>query len=362
MTIRVAVSGVGGGVGQSILKGLTLTTLPVSVHPIDIQPLSAGLFRASGGTVLPAPEKPGALEKWASWLKEQRIEALFPGSDHDLLSLAAVRDRWEEQGVCRVFVSDLDTVEKCRDKARTGQMLLAAGLPFPKSIWDIEVNEAVRWAKSMGYPVILKPRDGYASRHLYRIKDEEELRFFFPRVPNPILQEYLQHDGREEEFTCAVFVDKTGTPVGTFMAKRDLSGGATYRAEVGVWPAIRELLLAVGSAVHPRGPLNVQLRMTKQGPVPFELNVRCSGTSGIRAYFGYNEPEMLLRHYLLGEALVPPTPRTGMVLRYWNEVFLEGVDRQTILERQVPFEVLRRKVFQDVSMRKQSFGKRGRHS
>ena len=57
--------------------------------------------------------------------------------------------------------------------------------------------------------------------------------------------------------------------------------------------------------------------------MPFELNPRCSGTTGIRAYFGYNEPEMLLRHYVLGESLETPQPRFGYAMRYWNEVFLE---------------------------------------
>ena len=70
--------------------------------------------------------------------------------------------------------------------------------------------------------------------------------------------------------------------------------------------------------------LNVQLRNTDRGPVPFELNIRCSGTSAFRAHFGYNEPEMLIRHYVLGEPISAPEVRPGFVFRYWNEIFLEG--------------------------------------
>jgi carbamoyl-phosphate synthase large subunit len=329
--MRIAVTGVGGGVGQSILKALTITSLPVELYPVDIQPLSAGLYRGVEGSVLPAPEIPGALTRWAEWITAKKIAALFPGSDHDLISFAQIRDSWNSTGVCQVLVSDLDLVHACRDKAETCRRLRAAGLPAPESAWDLSLQDALAWAKDRGFPVVVKPRDGFASRHLHIVPNEEEFRFFYPRVPNPIVQEYLSMNGTAEEYTCAVFVDRDGVPIGTFMARRDLLGGTTYRAEVGFWPDINELLLAIGKALKPRGPMNVQLRRTARGPVPFELNIRCSGTAAIRAHFGYNEPEMMLRNYVLREDLAAPQPRHGYVFRYWNEVFVEGVSRDDLL-------------------------------
>ncbi len=328
--MKIAVTGVGGGIGQSVMKALSIASLAVDVYPVDVTPLSAGLFRGKQGTVLPKPEIPGALDVWERWIKDNGIDALIPGSDHDLIPLATVRDDWEARGVCKVLVSDLSLVQTCRDKAVTCQRLDSEGIRMPRSVWDILLDDALAFANTNGYPVVLKPRDGFASRNVNIIQDEEELRFYFKRTPRPILQEYLNLHGEAQEYTCAVFVNREGMPIGTFMARRDLTGGATYRAEVGYWEDIHNLLLAVGRALKPRGPVNVQLRMTDHGPVPFELNIRCSGTAAIRAYFGYNEPEMLLRHYVLGEPLEPPKPRTGYALRYWNEVFLDGVDQQQL--------------------------------
>lgn len=328
--MNVGVSGVGGAVGQSIMKALSISSLPTTVFAIDCLPLSAGLFRGDEGMLLPKPEEPGAMAEWELQLQEKEIAAVIPGSDYDLLPLALVRDDWEERDVCRLLVSDAELIRSCRDKAVTSQILESAGVPVPESVWNLTLNEAVTWARSQGYPVILKPRDGSASRNVHLVQDEEELRFFFPRTPNPVLQEHLNNSGSIEEFTCAVFVDNSGKPAGTFMAKRDLNSGTTYRAQVGVWPEIQEMLLAIGSALKPRGVLNVQLRMTERGPVPFELNNRCSGTTSIRAYFGYNEPEMLLRHYVLGEELSVPEVRTGYAIRYWNEMFLDGVTPENL--------------------------------
>ena len=330
--MKVAVTGVGGGIGQSIMKALKISSLPIEVYPIDIQPLSAGLYRGVKGLLLPKPEEPGSLDIWEKCFKEQGIEALIPGSDHDLLPLSSIRDRWETEGVCKILVSDVNLVRICRDKADTCQRLQKEGILIPESAWDLSLKEAVSWARSIGYPVIIKPRSGSASQNVHVLNDDEELTFYFPRTPTPILQEYLNLNSKEEEFTCAVFVDRDGSPVGTFMARRELSAGATYKAEVNFWPEIHELLLEIGTVLRPRGPLNIQLRLTERGPVPFELNIRCSGTAAIRAYFGYNEPEMLLRNYVMDEKLALPARRIGYAFRYWNEVFLEGVDREGLLE------------------------------
>jgi carbamoyl-phosphate synthase large subunit len=331
--LRVAVSGVGGGVGQSVMKALSISSLAVAVYPVDIHPFSSCLYRGVEATVLPRPETADGLLAWAAWLRDKSIDALIPGADHELIPFASVRDEWAATGLCQVLVSDLPLVAACRDKAATVDLLRENGFPAPRSAWDLSVSEARAWAKSQGYPIVLKPRDGSASRNVYVIGDDEELVFFYGRTPRPMLQEYLSLSGNVEEFTCAVFVDTHGTPIGTFTARRELSGGTTYRAEVGDWPELHELLVSLGRALRPRGPMNVQLRLTDRGPVAFEINIRCSGTSAIRAHFGYNEPDMMLRHYVLGQQLSPPQVGRGYALRYWNEVFIDGVTRDDLMNQ-----------------------------
>lgn len=254
----------------------------------------------------------------------------IPGSDHDLIPLAGVRDQWREAGVCQVLISDQELVAACQDKALTHELITGLGLPYPRSLWDVDLDQVLAWAADRGYPLILKPRRGSGSRQLHLVRDEEELRFYWPRTRDPILQEHLGDQSAPDEYTCAVSVDSQERCVSTFMARRQLVAGSTYQAEVGYWPQIDEMLLALGRGLQPLGPVNVQLRLTPRGPVPFELNIRCSGTTSIRAFFGYNEPDMLLRHYVLGETLQPPARRTGYAFRYWNEVFLEGVDSERL--------------------------------
>jgi carbamoyl-phosphate synthase large subunit len=67
-----------------------------------------------------------------------------------------------------------------------------------------------------------------------------------------------------------------------------------------------------------------------EGPVPFEFNPRFSGTTAMRAHFGFNEPAMLIRSYLLGEDVPEPEQRKGLAFRYLDEVFVDGASAADI--------------------------------
>ena len=66
-----------------------------------------------------------------------------------------------------------------------------------------------------------------------------------------------------------------------------------------------------------------EVTIVKGGSVTFEINVRFSGTTPMRARLGFNEVEAALRHYVLGED-IPDLPRItdGIAVRYWNELYV----------------------------------------
>ena len=113
--------------------------------------------------------------------------------------------------------------------------------------------------------------------------------------------------------------------LGPFTARRTVRGGTSWHVEVDRFYELDTLLLEISQATDFIGSLNVQLMLTKKGPVPFELNARFSGTTAIRAHFGFNEPEMTLRAYYYQEDITPPVIRSGIALRYHEEVFIDDV-------------------------------------
>jgi carbamoyl-phosphate synthase large subunit len=104
--------------------------------------------------------------------------------------------------------------------------------------------------------------------------------------------------------------------------RRELLEGTTYRAEVGLFPEVRAEAVRIAAALRPVGPCNVQLRVSDGRPVCFEVNVRFSGTTPLRARLGFNDVESCIRHYVLGEpAYDLPLVTQGVALRYWNELY-----------------------------------------
>ena len=67
---------------------------------------------------------------------------------------------------------------KVDDKWIVKQILQRNGLPVApgKSFWWFQKNKALKWARSFGYPLIVKPRRGSLSKHVYYdIKNENDL-------------------------------------------------------------------------------------------------------------------------------------------------------------------------------------------
>lgn len=332
--IRVLITGAGSIVGQGILKSLRISSLPVTIVAADIHPLNAGLFRADEAVLILKVEEEGSLEKIIKVLKEKDIQVVMIGSEFDLMFFAEHKQEIEKETGALVIVSPLETVRIADDKWLTAEFLREHGLSYAPSYLPESVEDAIVKANEWGYPVILKPRSGTSSRGLHVIRHKEELERVFPTVSNSLLQKCIGIPKAElgSEYTCSIFRCKDGTLLDPFTARRVLRGGSSWIVEVDAFRELYSLLCDIGNALPSMGTMNVQLMIGPDGAIPFELNARFSGTTSVRAHFGFNEPEMALRNYYLGETIIAPTIRKGLAISYKEDVFIDGVNAQELGE------------------------------
>ncbi len=144
----------------------------------------------------------------------------------------------------------------------------------------------------------------------------------------------------QNEYTCSVFKCADGSLLGPFTARRTLRGGSSWVVEVAEFRELHPLMLEIGRKLDIMGSMNVQMIVGNSGPVPIEFNARFSGTTAVRAHYGFNEPEMILQDYLLKERLQAPRIRQGIAFRYLEEVFVEGM-RADDLQEPLPKGIVR---------------------
>ena len=98
--------------------------------------------------------------------------------------------------------------------------------------------------------------------------------------------------------------------------------GTTYRVESISDNELSKTVKMWADQLGAIGPLNFQFFLTPDGPVCFEINPRFSGTTGCRYHFGYNDVKLSIQHFHLGEKIVQPSILPGVVLRFWDELYL----------------------------------------
>lgn len=345
--ITVLVTGVGGGGhGEQILKALRLAATPYRIVGADMSPISKGLADVDVPYLLPPANHPEYLDALLALCAEERVEALFHGSEPELKVMSAARERIEAAGIF-LPINPRHVIDTCMDKSMTMRFLSENGFPFPRSV---TVRQPADTERIDFLPVVLKPSvggGGSANVLLAQTKDELALfaRYLSTIYPEFIAQEYV---GTPEcEYTAGVLVSMEGELLNSIAVNRMIMSSLANRirvpnrtgraelgptlaissgvsqGEIGPFPEVTRQCEEIALRLGARGAINLQLRLVGGKVHIFEINPRFSGTTSLRAMVGYNEPDVLVRAHVLGERCPPRFPyRSGVIMRGLAETYI----------------------------------------
>lgn len=326
-TERVVVTAAGSVVGQGIIKCLKLANAQghdsaYRIFATDASPMAAGLYRGDSGYLVPAANDRNYLDAMIDVCKKAGADAMFVGSDEELMPLARSKKRFESASGAKVIVNPVKVLETCSDKWMTHVFLKEQGLPTAESSVP---ESASAFLSKAGFPVVVKPRQGHGSEEVHVAHDQDEVDLAVERIEKggrrALIQEYLEDDGNE--YTTGVTVSESGAKVMSCIAmRRTLKGGQTYKAFIDDFDEVRESARAVALEIGARGPLNIQSRLVEGEPKIFEINARLSASCPMRAVAGVNEPDILYRNFVHGVESDVMEYQKLVSMRFWNEVYV----------------------------------------
>jgi len=330
MKLNILVTASGSTIAQGIIKSIKIANLDCEIITTDATPYAVGLYRGKKGYIVPLAKSENFIGKIIKICKKEKIHCIFVGTDYELLRFAENKEKIEKETGAKVIVSPSHTINITHDKWLTYKFLLNNNLPFIPSSLKENVDELI---KNEGFPLIIKPRIGDSSKDTYVVRNkkelEEKLKFLLKKENDnkylfkksePIIQKYLPDDKKEYTSTSLTFDKKC---YGVLSMNREMRfGGHTTKAIIDDFPQVNNEIKKVAETLNAFGPCNFQSRLFNKKPLVFEINCRFSGTTPFCAEVGFNTVEATIRHVVLKEKIQELKYKKGVILRYFNELFI----------------------------------------
>ena len=249
---------------------------------VDVNPLAPALYHADVHELVPRVADPSYLPALAGLVRLHDVRLVVPLTDLDQVVLA---ERRQELEPALVLLPGADVVRSMNDKYAAHVLFEARGIPSPPTWLPDALPE------ELPFPVLVKAREGFGSRHIYRAGDPIELAFFLDHTPVPSM---VQAMCRGEEFSVDVFSDLDGRCLNAIPRTMiESKGGESIKGRT-----IRDEELIdhgrwVAEALELVGPANIQCFREPGGRLEVtDVNPRFGGAFPLPLAAGSRYPEL----------------------------------------------------------------------
>ena len=319
----ILVTGIGGNVGQGIIRNIIASEYPVKIIGTNISVLSAGNHLVDLFYEVPYGYDNEYIPLLKKISEKEKVDLIIPSTDYETYFLSKNQNEFS----CKIACSGTNSTEIYLDKFVSWQMHEKHNIPFAKSVLPSDY-------KSQFNKAIAKPRKGRGSKGL-----------IFNYTNDPLLkdEEYLIQELHEgTEITTAVYRSFIDDEIlGLISMERSLENGATTYCKVisDYDEKILEIAKGMTKAFDLKGSFNIQSIITKKSEIiPFEINCRISGTNSIRSSFGFKDVQYTIEELLWGIKPEKPEIIPGIAFRYLSDIIypnpkeIKGINKDNIIK------------------------------
>jgi carbamoyl-phosphate synthase large subunit len=285
----------------------------------DLDRLAPALYHADHMALVPRVDDPGYMGALAELVARYEVKLVVPVTDIDQSILARNRD---VLAPALLLAPPYEVCATMADKYVAHTFFEQHGIPSPRTWLPGEVPADAR------FPLLVKIREGFGSRHIYRAQDRAELEFFLGHTPVDSMVQELCHG---EEFSIDVFCDLEGRCLNAIARTMIQSkGGESIKGTSVLDQDLIQHARRVAEAIGIVGPACIQCFREPDGSLPVtDVNPRFGGAFPLPLAAGSRYPELAIA-LANGER---PEPRVGeyragvSMTRFFSEVCLvEGED------------------------------------
>jgi carbamoyl-phosphate synthase large subunit len=263
----------------------------------DANPLAPALYHADEHELVPRVADPAYVPALAELVRLHDVALIVPLTDLDQELLASSRD---ELAPAIVLLPDAEVCRALGDKWLAHLLFEGRGIATPPTWLPDALPEQVE------FPVLVKARVGFGSRHIYRAENRAQLEFFLDYTP---VASMVQACCRGEEFSVDVFCDLDGRCLNAIPRTMiESKGGESIKGMTIKDPLLIEVGRSVAETLRLVGPANVQCFREGDGSHRItDINPRFGGAFPLPTAAGSGYPELALA-LAAGER---PEPRLG---------------------------------------------------
>ena len=329
----VLVTGIGGTRSIGIMKSLRDMQEHIRVIGTDANFFNAGAFQCDVAYIVPFASEEGYLARLEEIIIKENVSIVFASVEKEVAFLAQHKAEIEAMGVV-CLVPDQEVLAVCFDKYKTQQFLNDNGFTAIPCIYTDNEAATRQFADEHGFPLIRKPVMGYGSKGLSIICAQEELAEI-PKSNEYVLQQYIENEDTEtfyntvlNEYTAEVFINNNGSVAGGIILKRALHAGETVAGYSVDDEKTLRYLSGIAVKLGIKGPCNFQYRKADGKIYIFEINPLFSGTTYVRAQFGFNNVALAVKSFVRGEheTIASSELEDKYFVRYLSETFINPKD------------------------------------
>lgn len=251
---------------QLYKRAAQISNIDLEIIGADVSSTAPALYFCDTRVITPRIKDPEYIPFLITFCEKNKIDALIPTIDTDLLLLSKYRDHFNNT---KVIISSEESIKICRDKRLTALFFQSIGLHCP-----IPVDDYSNY--NYGFPAFIKPKDGSSSINAYKVSNQIELDALVKIVPEYIIQPFISG----VEYTVDAFCDFDGNPI--FITPRirlAVRSGEVLKTQICFDDKIISEMKLILSSFKPIGPITVQLiRDVNSGEDYYiEINPRYGG-------------------------------------------------------------------------------------